>query len=160
VAAAIPPVLAAADVLDLCSFAAIFSALGLRSLLTSLGSGHISWALLFAVPTAWGIVMAVYASRLGRAGVYTSTFGVRVRNVVRIRTVPWSEVAGFSAEDRHHISPAQIRWGRCRPRGRLTDPIALPVGAPTPLPFRLAPGGDTPARAIAILEAKKAEMTR
>lgn len=50
-----------------------------------------------AGPLAFLAVWLTFAARLHLAGVYVGRHGVRLRHVLRTRTIPWSQVTGFAA---------------------------------------------------------------
>lgn len=124
----------------------IWLALCLPLLLRNLVEGEFGSAVMMGIPTAWGVLMGLYAARLARAGIYTSSMGVQVRNIVRTHTLRWTDINGFTVEkDTKYTFFKLDRACVVRRNGEVTASF-LPTGL-----YQL--GGDSPARAVEALEA-------
>ena len=107
----------------LLAFAALF-ALAVTTALVTLGGGS-PWVTILAV-YAFVAVVLIGAWRFFRVGVYVSGTALRIRRVLRTRTLPWADI------DEVRSSPARW-WGRTTlrqaiwvvPRGR--EPVETPV---------------------------------
>lgn len=127
-------------------FMVVWLALCLPPFVSNLVEGDVASAVMMGLPTAWGVLMGLYAARLARAGIYTSSMGVQVRNIVRTHTLPWADIAGFTVEK--DTKSALFKLDRACVVRRNGEVIAsfFPNG-----PYQ--PGGDSPARAVEALEA-------
>lgn len=140
-----------------------FVGLGVPGLVTSVTEEKRGLIVIFALAAVWFPACIAVLIRAARAGIYTSSSGVQVRNVFRTRTVPWSQVEGFSVvtETRSMMPKSERVRVNLKNGGSILSHFPAREQQPSASLQRYADlGADPPSVVVGLLEATMSDMSR